>query len=436
MKIAFYLIAIILIWQLTSCSEQMSSSSEEETTKITAPIKPDSIVIKKADTIPNEQKDTIVVEELLPMPTEYYYVNTKSGINYHETPNGKVLGSFPLNKQIGVFKHTGVFEDVINDKDTLKTEWLGVENGLDTVYVLHSFLSESFSLSRLGIYITLPYDPTSTQYQRAFLNLSERYPWSMEDSLPLIPKEKLGQKEIKLTKEDYTEFLKRARLSTTDTVFIFNLETDSVYKFLVGDCSLICQLDAYSEEGNEYTVAYQYELGLNLGQKYVNKGLNFTYVGKNNIFQTGHAKPIIWKKIPTNQFPNQFKSKFTAREKNRTRGLIPIQSYQFTNDTLDYSIQDLGNKSGGLGARYLVITEKNTGKLLFSQFFTETEGTYLNPLFIEGEKRPYQHQWTGAIFKNKPTMIYGFLGNSFGCPSIKFVGNTEPPIYIGCDNRH
>ena len=86
--------------------------------------------------------------------------------------------------------------------------------------------------------------------------------------------------------------------------------------------------------------------------------------------------------------------------------------------------------------RYLIVLDSKTERIVYEGIFLDTESTYLAELSFQNKISEYEYQWTGEIFKNKPSVIFGFLGYSFGCPSIEFLDKTEPPIVISCDNRH
>ena len=86
-------------------------------------------------------------------------------------------------------------------------------------------------------------------------------------------------------------------------------------------------------------------------------------------------------------------------------------------------------------AFHLIVINNSKSKVVFNHIFEGSEGKHTLPLATAKNKELDINQWTGAIFKGKPPIIYGFLGHSFGCPMIQFAGN-EPPILILCDNRH
>ncbi len=79
------------------------------------------------------------VEETLSI--EKKYVNTRTRLNYRKSPKGKVLGKLSRNQEVIVVEHTGVFQEIKDDNQTKKGEWVGVLNKNDTVYVFDAFLS-------------------------------------------------------------------------------------------------------------------------------------------------------------------------------------------------------------------------------------------------------------------------------------------------------
>jgi len=72
--------------------------------------------------------------------SEYLYVNASSGLNYRKTPKGEILGKFKNNDKLKIVKHTNIHEEIKDDDNYLKGEWVGVQNLKDTVYVFDAFL--------------------------------------------------------------------------------------------------------------------------------------------------------------------------------------------------------------------------------------------------------------------------------------------------------
>lgn len=178
--------------------------------------------------------------------------------------------------------------------------------------------------------------------------------------------------------------------------------------------------------------------GIEIGFKITNINLDlmgeyyrntFVYIGNSNPFQTRNVHPIQWRQVDSTLFPSNIKS---TNHKPWFDSYSRREVFQFSTDSLTYLIQNLTSSKETLQARHLIIKESISDSVLFNMVYNDDEGTGLSPLFNVKENI----QWTGQIFKDKPSIVYGFLLVSFGCPWIDFVGVKESSIRILCDNRH
>lgn len=367
-----------------------------------------------------------------------YYVSAKSGLNYRNIPNGEVLGKFKLNEQLKVVQKTSVFDTITDGNKTITGEWLGVIKEIDTAFIFSAFLSSEYTESDLKIYYASPYHLDNNGVRQGFVNVSESYQnYNYDNDNPTILYQKsIGKDTIQLDNNQRSKFLKRINISELDTVFVYNLSLDSIFKFKVKSLPLIACVNIYDSGGSsEGLEEYSYEFGFSLEKKYKSKGDNFTIIGKINPFQTGGVKAIVWQPIKVEDFPKKFDSSMIDKSIiSRFDYVLPKETFKFNYNNYDYYIQKL--KDDGIDhSNYLVIINTATNKIVFNDVFMSSEGSYLTPLNLKDEK-PQWGQWTGNIFKNKPPILYGFLSQSFGCQGIRFLSKTEPPIRILCDNRH
>ena len=70
------------------------------------------------------------------------YVNSENGLSYRDAPNGNKIDVFPYNTSLNVI-------GVVDTCKETKRQWLLVQKGKDTVYVLSKFLSHSHNVSNL-----------------------------------------------------------------------------------------------------------------------------------------------------------------------------------------------------------------------------------------------------------------------------------------------
>jgi hypothetical protein len=416
---------------LNSCDEK-PTDSEQNKIKNTA----------TETQVPNPAVDSIVQKKdsILPYtPTkrnEYLIVNKKQGIAYFNAPKGKLIGTLQLNTQIEVVEHTTIFDAQLNSKDSTKGEWLGINYNNDTVYVKNSNLGNDFTYSELKMYWASPFQIYGNQPLSGFINISEPYEYNYDsEEVQILDKNSIGNDGIQLNQKQKIKFLKSVQISPMDSIFIYNIALDTIYKFSVESMPMEARINIYAK-GERGISHSDYEFGFNLGRKYMMGGDNFTCVSKTNPFQTGKISPIVWKKITDQYFPVRFDTlpffNSTREENSRFKA---EKSYHFTNEPYNYYLQNL-TYDGRLSHRYLVITEQKTEQVVMEFSFRSGESSSLTHLTQANDREIYFVQYTGEFFKNKPAVIFGFLGHSFGCPTINFISKSEPPVKILCDNRH
>ncbi len=426
MKTTLQLIILSLLLFLFSCKGKTIKHEE---------IVAEEVEVPQTQTIVKKEK--ISVSPTPAIQHEYLYVSAKSGLNYRTKPKGEVLGKFPINTRLKILVHTNIFEEITDNNKPIKGEWLGVENLKDTVYVFSAFLSEAITFSDLDIFYASPSYEAKDERGQAFVNLSELYPYEYESETSIILHEsELGKNNIQLDQKRKNTFLAKANIDKNDIVFIYNLQTDKVYQFPVKDLPVVARVNVYASD-DSILKEYDYEFGLGLGEQYTDTGENFTYLGKSNPFQIGKVKAIVWTKNEEKDHPaiynaDQIKEQFGDE-------YLSLQSLEFSHNNFQYFLQDIAkeNYMGGSMHRHLVAVDAETKQVVYDDLQTNTESISLMPISIEGqEQNPYALQWTGTVFKNKPPILYGFIGESFGCVTIDFLSVTEPPIVIRCDNRH
>ncbi len=364
-----------------------------------------------------------------------YYINAQSGLNYRATPKGKLLGKFLFNTKVTVIENTGISDQITDEGMVIKGNWVGVQHKTGVVYVFDAFLSDSPVSISDNIYKLTPYYvDNDNEVRTAFVNVSETY-FENKKFDHLIPEDERKDTLILSPKHRKT-FLKTVNISEDDTVFIYELKADQVHLYKVKNLPIISCLNIYSYGGNYEE--YDYEFGFDLGKLTIDYDNNFVSIGKNNPFQTGKIEQMLWKEINPKNFPKAFDINIIDKNiRYWFNGVTSEKSYQYTNKDYGFYIQNLKNKNKNVAYRYLVIINKNSKKIVYQDVYMESEGSYITPLNIENkESDNYYTQWTGAIFKNKPPVIFGFENHSFGCSPINLIDTKESYIPILCDNRH
>lgn len=377
-------------------------------------------------------KDDVVIQTA---KDNEYYVSARSGLNYRDKPKGEVLGKFALNTKVKVIKNTKIFEQKIDGKNTVDGEWVGVEKDMDTVYVFSAYLSATLTAPDLKVYYTSPYYNYENDIRQGFINISDSYYNILEaHSKKILYKSDLRKDTIQLDEKQRSRLLQKLDISEDDTAFIYNFPLDSIIAYKIKNLPVIAAVNIYAS-GDEDSES-QYEFGFNLGKSYRHEGDNFTVIGNENPFQTGHVRAMIWQPIKVEKFPIKFDINILQENiREWFDNVIIGENYMFKYDNFGYYIQNLEVK-GNTMARYLVIIDSKTNKTIFKDFFVDSESTYLVPLNTKSDTPAWGTQWTGKVFKNQSSILYGFLGATFGCEEIHFLSETEPPVFILCDNRH
>ena len=265
-----------------------------------------------------------------------------------------------------------------------------------------------------------------------FISLSDIY----TDSLAIPPEIITNQKNLSFDQLKHFELpatyreklLKGTKLKENDTLYLYNYKSNILEKFSVKKLKAVAHLSLYTSEGEDIS-EYDYMIGFQLNktenEEIAMEKANFAlaYFGKQNPFHQKPLKSIHWKKVSADQFP------LKTQHKSLKAGNI----YEYKTENLQYFLQDLMRETEVVERKLVVL--KN-GKHIFEKDYTLGEGSAFTSLNSVESNEYNDYQWTGNLFKGKPPVIFGFISQSFGCPSIAFLDQKHPEIYTNCDNRH
>ncbi|AVQ10678.1 Uncharacterized protein XB16_0331 [Leptospira santarosai] len=314
------------------------------------------------------------------------------------------------------------------------------------------------------------YSPNTCGNQSVrFVSLSDKYPVYDYPDWFSIPKLKNRKKKdlqyLILGRKYRARFLSKTKISENDTVFIYNYSTETIATFPVKNLNAVACLSPYKEDKDPPYSQKDYMIGFEIEKKlpknFKNKSFDYEehnntliHIGKQNPFQKGRRKWLLWKKIDPKEL-----STFKIRVKYAP-GYDPQydptawseysfgKAYQFDSAPLRYYIQDLfkyddlsrpASERDEPDCRRLIVINTKTKEIIVEKFYCEREGAGFAPLKVVGDVDTYWHQryqGTGEIFKDRPPVIFGFLFVRFGCPSIDFLERSESYVRINCDNRH
>ncbi|WP_378184184.1 hypothetical protein [Aquimarina sp. SS2-1] len=291
----------------------------------------------------------------------------------------------------------------------------------------------------LPIYVSYSYQNTKNKLIH-LVPLTDSYPWSNHaDSLVVAPH---YLKTNAIVNDNYHElgpayrkrFLERMNISGKHKIFAYHVSSDEVFTYNVNDQPVVAILSPYETQGpfrqEDYIIGFNLESAIqsnNIGNESV-----FVYIGEENPFQNGHLQPIIWNKTEYSFFNSYLNNKNVA---NINKNLIR-QIYNFSKDSLDYFMLDIGTKEKN-SLRQLVVFDKSSKVHIIDMYFNEGEGRSYTPMAIHGDnERLETEQMTGKLFKDRPSVFFGFLYHSFGCSKINFIDKDKNFVRLRCDNRH
>ena len=223
--------------------------------------------------------------------------------------------------------------------------------------------------------------------------------------------------------------LKGAALTEQDTLFLYDYARNSLEKAPLKTLKAIAQLTPYASEGDEIYVD-SYMIGFEIGQHLMRESRKEYYdhvlvaIGPENPFAQQQLRLITWEAV--NEPPIDWQGFETS----------PLYRYQQDGNT--FFVGDVRNgEDAWLSGRKLLVLGAG-GEVLVSKDFRDSEGVSLTSLNIADENGAdfREGQWTGKLFKQSPSVVFGFEYFSFGCPSIILLDQAYADVIIYCDNRH
>lgn len=268
-----------------------------------------------------------------------------------------------------------------------------------------------------------------------FVSLSDIYPLSdHQDSLAIPDLSEKGEEQAKqfesfrLSSKYRQQFLTRTKISETDKVFIYSYSKNKLISFPVSSLNVVACLNIY---GADWPYSqFDFMIGFEIDKRFLTDFDQYfentlVCIGKKNPFVVNQMKSIVWQKIENDKIPLKDPISYDTSYSGKS---ILGNTYKYEMDGLLYYLQDfLRVSDNSISLKRLFVIETKTQKVVCSKMYYSGESSSFATL---------DNQWTGKLFKNKPSIILGFKWVSFGCPSIEFLSNTGRDIYTNCDNRH
>lgn len=223
-------------------------------------------------------------------------------------------------------------------------------------------------------------------------------------------------------------FLNKTKISETNFLFIYDYVSNKLVSLKVKSLKVVACLNIYGADWPYRQ--YDYMIGFEIDKKHINifnKNLSNTLVsfGKENPFVQGQIKRVNWKKMESKLFPKIPINPIDTAYVKYNKG-IAGNSFSYNTDSLSYFLQEF-NIDSVVNFKRLLVLQTKSNKLVCDRIYYDHESAVLAPI---------TEQFTGNLFKNSPSVIFGFEYGVFECPRITIINPTRQDVYLNCDNRH
>ncbi|MFS4470377.1 hypothetical protein [Chryseobacterium sp. T20] len=225
------------------------------------------------------------------------------------------------------------------------------------------------------------------------------------------------------------KLLNGIRLTENDSLYIYEYGSNKLQRMPVSQLKAVAYLSPYSDDQDLDPDSYMMGFQVATHQKtteYDRYNNAIAYFGNQNPFVDNKMKAVKWQKAGTD-----ISKKYFSHSK-----LALGKTYQSHYENLTYYLQDY-LEEGNIVERKLAVINDRKEKIAEKTFsLAGSDGGEFMPLYGIDTDEANISQWTGHLFKGKPPVIFGFMAQSFGCPSISFLDQKEKDFPINCDNRH
>lgn len=225
------------------------------------------------------------------------------------------------------------------------------------------------------------------------------------------------------------KLLNGIQLTENDSLYIYEYGSNLLQRMPVSKLKAVAYLSPYSDDQDLDPDSYMMGFQVATHQKtteYDRYNNAIAYFGNKNPFVDNKMKAVKWQKANAD-----ISKKYFSHSK-----LALGKTYQSQYENLTYYLQDY-LEEGNITERKLVVINDRKEKIAEKTFsLAGSDGGEFMPLYGIDADEANISQWTGHLFKGKPPVIFGFMAQSFGCPSISFLDQKEKDFPINCDNRH
>lgn len=266
-----------------------------------------------------------------------------------------------------------------------------------------------------------------------FISVSDIYEGAQPIPADIIKNQKQMTYEelqhFELDTSSRKKLLSGIRLTENDSLYIYEYGSNKLQRMPVSQLKAVAYLSPYSDSEEVDPESYMMGFQVATHQKttdYDRYNNAIAYFGNKNPFVENKMKAVKWQKAGADISKKYFSHSKLAQGK----------TYQSQYENMTYYLQDY-LEEGNTVERKLVVINDRKEKIAEKTFsLAGSDGGEFLPLYGIDADEANVFQYTGHLFKGKPPVIFGFIAQSFGCPSVSFLDQKEKDFPINCDNRH
>lgn len=315
------------------------------------------------------------------------------------------------------------------EKKTVATETKTTNDTIKTVKTEEKIDYTNFNIFSLSIISSAEKDSDMD----IFISVSDVYKGEQPVPAAIIKNQKQmtyeERQHFELDAPGRKKLLDGINLTENDSLYIYEYGSNKLQRMPISQLKAVAYLSPYSDDQDLDPDSYMMGFQVATHQKtteYDRYNNAIAYFGNKNPFVENKMKAVKWQKAGAD-----ISKKYFSQSK-----LTQGKTYQSQYENLTYFLQDY-LEEGNIVDRKLVIINDRKEKIAEKTFsLAGSDGGEFLPLYGIDADEANVFQYTGHLFKGKPPVIFGFLAQSFGCPSISFLDQKEKDFPINCDNRH
>lgn len=152
------------------------------------------------------------------------FITNENGLNFRDSPNGRVLGKLAYGQKVGVIEYSGIENEIEDEGKIIKAEWYGIKNykndETNKVYVFSSFLGDESKVKLIEESLSVVQGLYSSSSKAFFWESGKEVNVDSLLKFEIISKQSFDQ--LKTKNIDYINKDKTHVYRVKDTLFVGN----------------------------------------------------------------------------------------------------------------------------------------------------------------------------------------------------------------------